>query len=91
MVEDSRSAGLVHSRMDCILVNESWLSKWPMAMSEHFQGGTSDHVVLITHLHGLEGSRRPFRVFNSWFAKDSVKTLVKESWKHYEDLEHDVR
>lgn len=73
-------SGLVRSRLDCMLVTKPRLSKWPLAALEHFWGDTSDHVTLITCIGGIEGSRWPFYVFNSWFDKEQVKSLVKDNW-----------
>lgn len=48
-----------------MLVNEAWLTRWPLAAVEVLRGGTSDHAAIITRLRDIPGSRRPFHIYNT--------------------------
>lgn len=50
------------------------------ATTELFKGGTSDHSAQIIRLRELEGSKRQFRIFNSWLNRDDVIDMVREAW-----------
>lgn len=43
---------LVQSRIDMMLANNEWFTKWTSAHVEQFRGGTSDHLSLIMRLRG---------------------------------------
>lgn len=49
---------------------------WSRSIVELFRGETIDHAAQILCLRMEEGSKRPFRVFNSWFNDEGVKSIV---------------
>lgn len=77
----SRGNSLIRSKLDKILVSEELLVKWPTASTELFNGGTSDYSAIITKLRDIQGNRRPFQIFNSWFDSTEVNELIQKAWK----------
>jgi len=49
---------------------------WSRSIVELFWRETIDHATQILCLRMEEGSKRPFRVFNSWFNDEGVKLIV---------------
>lgn len=64
------------SRIDRVLVNNSWLDVFPDTEALGHAPGISDHCSLLVTVLKEEACRRPFRFFNFWMKHHQFKELV---------------
>ncbi|KAH7863070.1 hypothetical protein Vadar_012922 [Vaccinium darrowii] len=68
------------SRIDRVLVNNSWLDVFPDTEALAHAPGISDHCSLLVTVLKEVAYRRPFRFFNFWMKHHQFKVLVRTSW-----------
>lgn len=73
----------VESRIDRVIVNNSWLDFFPEATVTHLPFFKSDHRPLLLRteiLNKREHVEKPFRFIASWALHDQFGDFVKEKW-----------
>lgn len=71
------------SRIDRILVNNNWLSKWSSASLKVLQCTVSDHCPLYFGTKTMDWGPRPFQFVNAWCYHLNFSSFIEESWKKY--------
>ncbi|KAJ1441395.1 Ribonuclease H-like superfamily [Sesbania bispinosa] len=74
----------VKERLDRLLCNGQWRTRFDEAVIVHLPSLKSDHKSILLRLHGcvpFVRSNRPFRFFSPWIADDSFKRVVEEAWQ----------
>lgn len=75
-----RDDGSCKSRLDRVLVNEQWLSKWRQITLRAGGRSISDHRLIFTEEGGKDWGPKPFRFINSWTKHEKFKDFVQEKW-----------
>lgn len=77
----------IGKKLDRALVNQSWLSRYPLS-SAHFEaGGISDHARCLIRTAGITNdARKPFRFFNYLAEHKDFLPTVKRVWDTTEIL-----
>ncbi|XP_021980064.1 uncharacterized protein LOC110876195 [Helianthus annuus] len=69
------------SKIDRVLVCNSFLSNWPTATLTGLPRYRSDHRPLLLKCSEVTFGPPPFRFFNSWLNEDSLHNIVADSYK----------
>ena len=71
----------IMKKLDRVLINQSWLDKFPTAFAEFLPPGISDHspaLVNITPAASRKG--KTFRFYNYWSSLENFSKHVGDSW-----------
>lgn len=75
--------GSCKSRLDRMLVNNEWLSKWPTVFLRGMQHSISDHCPLLLETKERDWGPTPFRFVNAWCSHPNFKEFVTNAWHNY--------
>lgn len=68
------------TRLDKVLGNANWVTKWAQARPMLVLGTTSDHAGLYIKLTQSEKGTTPLKFFNSWLKEKDFNDKFKEAW-----------
>lgn len=73
--------GTIRRKIDRVLVNEKWMSVFPLSEAEFLPAGLSDHSPMIVKILPLgPRPRRPFKFFDFWAEDPSFLDIVRQVW-----------
>ena len=73
--------GIISRKIDRVLVNEKWISVFPLSEAEFLPAGLSDHSPMIVKILPLgPRPRRPFKFFDFWAEDPSFLDIVRQVW-----------
>ncbi|XP_074266302.1 uncharacterized protein LOC141588774 [Silene latifolia] len=73
---------MVYTRLDRVLVNQSWLLDYPQSYAHFYCEGTFDHSPCVVQSKNDGGKkRRSFKYFNMWSQSVDFHHCVKENWE----------
>ncbi|KAL8547280.1 hypothetical protein ACS0TY_006850 [Phlomoides rotata] len=75
-----RPNGSCKSKLDRLLVNTNWLSKWPCVSLKGGWRSLSDHVPIFIEGAERDWGPRPFKFFNQWIQHQEYRTLIEKVW-----------
>ncbi|KAJ0599187.1 putative RNA-directed DNA polymerase [Helianthus annuus] len=64
------------SKLDRFLVNEEFLSVWPLAKAAVLDRGASDHRPISLSCNQVDFGPIPFKFFNTWLGDENVERIV---------------
>ncbi|XP_074320170.1 uncharacterized protein LOC141656972 [Silene latifolia] len=74
-------ADKVYSKLDRFLVNQDWLSSFPLLYAHFLPEGTFDHTPCLVQPTMQDDKRtRPFKYFNIWSLAPNFKEIVQNGW-----------
>ncbi|XP_026458730.1 uncharacterized protein LOC113359282 [Papaver somniferum] len=74
---DSRIA----CKLDTVLINLSWLSRFPDSITEFLISGISNHSPMVISVHTGRGmGTKDYRYFNTWDEELDFLRVVEEAW-----------
>ncbi|KAK9048985.1 hypothetical protein SSX86_032048, partial [Deinandra increscens subsp. villosa] len=73
------SSGDSLSKLDRILVCNSYLNKWPNSSIQALPRLWSDHCPVLLKSIGVDFGPRPFKCFNSWLLIDGFELIVQNA------------
>ncbi|XP_020233376.1 uncharacterized protein LOC109813582 [Cajanus cajan] len=76
-----RSDGSMMSRLDRVLVSESWSAHWGAGFVEVIPHDVSDHCPLILNHKVLNWGPKPFRFNNCWLSHCGIEGVVRAAWE----------
>jgi len=68
------------SRLDRVLVSETWMQKWPGTTQFVHSKQVSDHCALVVKNKLVDWGPKPFRYFDVWQNEAGFKQVVKSAW-----------
>ncbi|XP_059663774.1 uncharacterized protein LOC132309486 [Cornus florida] len=94
-LEDQRFNGIFHSwsnksfgcanisrKLDRILVNHAWISKFPHSECCFKLWGVSDHAPMVVYLGEIDSKKNlPSRFFNFWALHTDFLSIVAQGWQ----------
>lgn len=84
---NKRDDGIICKKLDCILVNESWLQNRTQSYAVFEAGGCSDHLRGRFHLTTQAvGKKKPFKSTNAVADMHELLTTVADYWKDCQPL-----
>ncbi|XP_071733556.1 uncharacterized protein [Rutidosis leptorrhynchoides] len=72
--------GVKFSKLDRFLVSNLFLDLWIDLSVAPLDRRISDHCPLILRDKIVDYGPKPFKVFNVWFQKDGVDTIIQSAW-----------
>lgn len=78
-----RQDGSCKSRLDRMLVNGEWISRWPNVVLKGGRRTLSDHCSIFVEAEAKDWGPKPFRFFNYWISHPSFKPLVNSKWSSF--------
>ncbi|XP_020232360.1 uncharacterized protein LOC109812732 [Cajanus cajan] len=69
------------SRLDRVLVSESWSAQWGVGYVEVIPRDVSDHCPLILNHKVLNWGPKPFRFNNCWLSHSGIEGVVRSAWE----------
>jgi exonuclease III len=72
---------LCMSRIDRILISESWIRDWPDSKQWSLDKELSDHCPIMLCESEQNWGPKPFRMLNCWKDIDGYHNFVKEQWR----------
>ncbi|XP_021979773.1 uncharacterized protein LOC110875885 [Helianthus annuus] len=66
------------SKLDCFLVCDSFMAKWPTSNLRVLRGGLSDHLPIYLECSNMDFGPIPFKMFNMWTGKETVNRFVAQ-------------
>ena len=86
---NKRDNGLICKKMDCTLMNDTWLQTFPQSYSVFEAGGCSDHLrCRIMIQPGQMRPRKPFKFTNALADVPGFIPLVEKFWEETEPIFH---
>ncbi|XP_074291143.1 uncharacterized protein LOC141617912 [Silene latifolia] len=77
------SSTRVFSRIDRVLVNDEWVSKWPDHFAHYAPEGDYDHCPCFIRLGDTNlRQKRPFKFFNMWTGVPDFLVIVENGWNN---------
>nr|KYP32205.1 Putative ribonuclease H protein At1g65750 family [Cajanus cajan] len=76
-----RSDGSIMSRLDRVLVSESWSAHWGAGFVKVIPRDVSDHCPLILNHKVLNWGPKPFRFNNCWLSHCGIEGVVRSAWE----------
>ncbi|XP_020205375.1 uncharacterized protein LOC109790601 [Cajanus cajan] len=76
-----RSDGSMMSRLDRVLVSESWSAHWGARFVEVILRDVSDHCPLILNHKVLNWGPKSFRFNNCWLSHCGIERVVRSAWE----------
>lgn len=78
----SNGAGALHTRskLDRVLGNAHWITRWPQVRPRLVFETTSDHAGIHIQLTRIEKGTTPFKFYNSWLRERDFNDQFKEAW-----------
>ncbi|KAL7238204.1 hypothetical protein ACSBR2_004325 [Camellia fascicularis] len=74
----------IASKIDRVLINESWLDKFPNSTANFLPSGVSDHSpAVVTISDEVTSYKKPFKFFNFWSKHEDFLPLVANEWSQY--------
>nr|KYP40877.1 hypothetical protein KK1_037764 [Cajanus cajan] len=73
--------GSMMSRLDRVLVSESWSAHWGAGYVEVIPRDVSDHCPLILKHKVLNWGPKPFRFNNCWLSHSGIEDVVRSAWE----------
>lgn len=75
--------GSCKSRIDRILVNNTWINKWPNSTQTGLRRTVSDHYPILLEIKARDWGPKPFRYLNLWSTHPDFKEFVSRKWDSY--------
>ena len=76
-----RSNGIAKSRLDRVLVSDSWLAVW-LGSTQYIQSRlVSDHCAVVVKNRQVDWGAKPFRTFDVWAEVEGYKEVVRGAWE----------
>ncbi|XP_074265292.1 uncharacterized protein LOC141587719 [Silene latifolia] len=72
----------VYSKLDRILVNNTWLQTFSQTTAHFLDPGISDHCPGLLTFHDNDRPRKHFKFLNYWTEHPQFLQLVDEAWTH---------
>ncbi|XP_035829995.1 uncharacterized protein LOC118479541 [Helianthus annuus] len=72
-------SGSSMSKIDRILVCDTFMNKWPCAKLEALPRHLSDHNPLLLSCTAKDYGPVPFRLYNSWLSKEGMDDIIKSA------------
>ena len=73
-------SGRAKSKLDRLLVNPEWFSKFPSIHVSLQKRNLSDHCPLIVKTDDFDWGPKPFRFQNCWLSHTGCMKIIKEVW-----------
>ncbi|XP_074302880.1 uncharacterized protein LOC141637214 [Silene latifolia] len=70
----------VYSKLDRVLVNESWLDKFSQTTASFLASGISDHSPAMLYFHDADLPKKRFKFLNCWTEHKNFKKIVTDHW-----------
>jgi hypothetical protein len=80
----SRGDGSCMSRIDRILISESWIRDWPTSKQWGLDKELSDHCPIMLCESTQNWGPKPFRTLNCWSEMEGYHKFVEEKWRSME-------
>ena len=78
---NNRVADPIGKKLDRALVNQNWLSRYPLSSAQFDAGGISDHARCLVRTAGVTNdARKPFRFFNFLAEHKDFLPTVQRVW-----------
>ncbi|XP_050238477.2 uncharacterized protein LOC126687968 [Mercurialis annua] len=85
--------GNLLQRLDRALCNDTWLKRFPDALTHHLPRINSDHRPILVNLninnHSVQGNK-PFRFLASWITHNDFQQVVASGWNNNFSLQENV-
>lgn len=78
-----RPNGSCKSRLDRILINNTWIARWPNSNQKGLHRTLSDHVPIVLEIKVRDWGPKPFRSLNAWLLHPEFKDFVCNKWGSY--------
>ncbi|KAL8512922.1 hypothetical protein ACS0TY_019182 [Phlomoides rotata] len=79
-----RPDGTCKSRLDRILVNSEWITRWPNQVLKGERRTLSDHCPIYMESAIKNWGPRPFRFINTWVKHPQFKHFFESKWCSYQ-------
>lgn len=76
--------GRCRSRLDRILINNSWINRWPNSNQKGLLRTLSDHVPIILEIKVRDWGPKPFCSLNAWLLHPGFNDFVCSKWESYD-------
>lgn len=76
-------SGYAKSKLDRLLVNPEWLSKFPKLQVSILKRNLSDHCPLLVKSDDANWGAKPFRFQNCWLSHPDCMRIVNEVWSSH--------
>ncbi|GJU47741.1 RNA-directed DNA polymerase, eukaryota, reverse transcriptase zinc-binding domain protein [Tanacetum coccineum] len=70
------------SKLDILLVSESFYDTFPHTTGVVLEKGIPDHHLILLKEHSVDYGPIPFRFFHSWLELDGFHNLIEDTWKN---------
>ncbi|GMP97184.1 hypothetical protein CsSME_00045547 [Camellia sinensis var. sinensis] len=78
------SGDYIASKIDRVLVNETWLDAFPASFATFLPSGISDHSPVVVHISDKVTSfKKPFKYFDFWVDHEDFSSVVSTIWNQY--------
>lgn len=86
---NSQDDNPISKKLDHVLVNSCWLTKFPQAFATFESGGVSNHLRMKTQLQvTVPGNMKPFKFFNHVASHPRFLEVVSQVWNSADQLYH---
>lgn len=68
-------------RLNRVLGNLQWITKWPQTCPRLILGMTNDHAELHIQLTQTEKGSMPFKFYNSWLKEEEFNDEFRRTWE----------
>ncbi|KAL8507118.1 hypothetical protein ACS0TY_017854 [Phlomoides rotata] len=79
-----RPDGTCKSKLDRILVNLEWITRWPNQVLKGLNRSLSDHCPIFMESARKDWGPRPFRFINAWVKHPKFKEFFEAKWSNYQ-------
>ncbi|XP_028070654.1 uncharacterized protein LOC114273089 [Camellia sinensis] len=78
------SGDYIASKIDRVLVNETWLDAFPASFATFLPSGISDHSAVVIYISDKVTSfKKPFKYFDFWADHEDFCSVVSTIWNQY--------
>ena len=68
-------------KLDSMLINQTWLDKFPSTFAEFLSPSISDHSPFLVKVSTPTSRKgKPFKFFNYWTSLDKFNETVDKAW-----------
>ncbi|XP_074277387.1 uncharacterized protein LOC141601024 [Silene latifolia] len=71
----------VYSKLDRVLVNDSWLHHFSQTTTHFLSPGTYDHSPALLTFHDNDSPKKHFKFLNCWTEYPDFKRIITDCWR----------